>query len=204
MADRLWTDAQDLIMPRLRDCPWPMALMTLRVTAREFFTYTLAWAMWTDDMFTIAGLDEYVPYAGRNVDVFRCLDAMVGKDEYKGANERDFGAAKARGDATRLASWFDSAVHVNPMPTVDEIPLRAYVAVRPTHNSTGLPGEQWKYIDAIVDGAVVRLMRTPNKPYSNPTEAIVIEAEYNRAKGRARSEAARGGYAKQRVVGQYF
>jgi hypothetical protein len=204
MAEVGWAKAQDLILPLIKDCPWPMALKALQRSAREFFHDTLAWAKWTDDLFTIAGLNEYVPYPGKNIEVIRVLEAKVGHQDYKGANERDFGAAIADNSGECLASFFDSAVYINPTPVADEIPLRIYMVVRPAYTSTGLPTEQWKYIDAIVTGALAWLHALPDRPYTNADRAKELEEKFRMAKGKARSETAKGGFAKKRVVGQYL
>lgn len=204
MAEIKWEAAKDLILPLIKDCPWPMARQALIRAAREFYRDTLAWASWSDDVFTIAGLDEYAPYAGSNVEVVRILKGLVGTTEYVGANERDFGLGKIEQSKQNLMSWYEDAIHLYPMPVIDDLPVKAYMAVRPTWASTGLPKEQWKHIDWLIEGALEKLHMTAGKPYTDMKEGLARRELFRIAKGKARSDTAKGGYAKQRVAGHYF
>lgn len=204
MADVPWITAQPLILAELKDCPWPMAEQHLKVAAREFFRDTKCWGVWTDDMFTIAEMGEYIPYAGARHEVISVLECSVGTQAYAGANERDYGDAVTKRSSRNLAAWYNDALWLWPIPAADDLPIKAFIAVRPTMNSIGLPKEQYKFIDDIVCGAVAKLMAIPNRPYSDPTQALIKKQEFQRAKNRARSDAAKGGYAVKRVVGHYF
>jgi hypothetical protein len=196
-----WAKALEKLLPLLRDCPAPMATLQLVQAAREYFDHTSAWGLWTDDLFTVANSRDYVPFAGREAEVLKVRECKVGATNFVGGNEQDYGAAQNDNSGTPIASWFDNSLYLWPVPTVDELPIRAYLLLRPKDSSTGLPQQIWvQHIDSIVIGALRNLFGAHDKPYSDASQHAKYEVMFKRAKDNARSAATKGGFARKRVV----
>jgi hypothetical protein len=181
-----------------------MAEQALKEAARDFFEDTRAWGVWSDDLFTIAQLADYALYTVRGSEVVTVLNCKVGGSEYVGRNERDYRDAQSSNEGGRIASYFDNALWLLPVPAADELPIRAFVAVKPTMESTGLPAEQWRWLDWFLPGALERLHGTPERPYTNPQKAAEYMSIFNGKKAKARNKVGKGGFARQRVTPHAF
>lgn len=205
ITHREWISARDKVLPLLRDCPWPMAKIQLIEAAREYFTETGAWGIWTDDLFTVATIGEYIPYSGKQSEVYDVRECKVGTIDHSGANERDYGSAQNDQKAAPIASWFNNQLNIWPLPTQNNLAIRAFLLVRPADAATGLPREQWvPHIDHVVLGALRNLYGAHDKPYSNPQKYAEHKEMFTNAMNKARSAAAKGGYARKRTIYQDF
>jgi hypothetical protein len=199
-----WAQAQSLILPFVKDCPWPMAEVCLQQAAREFFERSYTWRVWTDDLYTIAGLAEYDLFVGKGAEVSSVIDAIIGGRKVQCFTQNDWGYIQADVSSASGVSWFESQLHINPVPKVDELPIKALVSLRPDLNIEGLPETQWEYITKIVLGALARIYGATDKPYSNPGEATKHELMFQSAYFRERSKAEKSGFTRSRVVGHYL
>lgn len=203
---KLWRDAAAMILPDLNDCPWEMAQNRLLLTARDFYTRSLAWRHSLEPFLTQAGVDEYDAVDFSGAEVVRVFDAWYGSqplDPMTADQGQENAADAATSGVPTKISYSDQALYLSPTPAEGGVLVRADVALRPTLAATGLSDSLWAlHIEAIVDGAKARLFSAQGKPYTDPnagTEArfrfeAVIAREYWRtvkasSRGRGRTRA---------------
>lgn len=101
-------------------------------------------------------------------------------------------------DQTGEPRWFTQLdqdnVRLIPIPAATESAvLRMRTAFKPTHEATTLPDILWtQYRNEIAQGAMGRLMLTPDKPWTNVELGAALLQQFDSAVSKAKVDAAKG------------
>jgi len=163
--------------------PSNAALIHLQETARRFFRET---SVWVADL-TISSVAEQVAYA---LDLSGEVDAGTTPKVSRIQNVLFNGSTiHPQGYYLRTS---DEYLVFNTGSVIGETltdGLVVKVSVIPAIDGTDFPQEHVeKYIDGLVGGALHRLLKTPNRPYTNPGAAREYQMDYHRDLGRARMD----------------
>jgi hypothetical protein len=180
-----WESAADLILPRVVDCPWPMARQELALAAREFYSKSLAWRYDMPAFPVQAGLSEYDAVDQLDAEVVRVLSGWIDRDELTPLTADELLAHRARGETggpPKYVSYVDDSLTLLPAPSQGGAACRVSIALRPTLSTKGLPNQLWAdHIVDIVEGARARLHLTQGKPYSDTTLGIEAKTRFDDA-----------------------
>lgn len=167
---KLWADFYDLLLPDVPGCPFVAASFALRQSAIAFCEQSLAWTYLHPDIAVVNDVDEYayVPPVG----------ALVHAVTYAEFNDHEIDA-KVKDVDMRIWNWRNqtgspqyvlggpSGIRLVPTPDVEGT-LKLVVALKPDNDATGIDDEIYQeYREAIVHGALAKLMLSPRKPYTN-------------------------------------
>lgn len=190
----LWVQFYDLIVPDVPGCPFPAIDVALRQSAIAFAEQSLAYKATHPEVTVVSGTAEYdfvppaetvvhaITYAAFNGDE---LQSRVGEYGITMPNWRiESGTPKyIFGGMTSLT--------LIPSPNVAGT-LTMIVALKPSPSATGIDGPIFdEFREAIVHGALSRLMLSPKKPYSNPSLATYHNQQFTIMTGQAGMRAAR-------------
>lgn len=189
-----WIQFMDYVLPDVPGCPIPAANIAIRQSAIAFCEQSLAYKAAHDDVAVVSGAAEYafvppaetvvhaITYAAFNGDE---LQSRVG--EY-GISNPDWRSEE--GTPKYIFGGMTSLTLI-PAPDVDGT-LTMTVALKPAYDATGIDGSIFnEYREAIVHGALSRLMLSPKKPYSNPSLATYHNQQFTVLTGQAGMRAAR-------------
>jgi hypothetical protein len=172
---KLWRDFYDLMMPDLPGCPPAAADSALRQSAIAFCEQSLAWQGTHPDVSVAAGVAEYAFTPPADAVVHLIIHAALDGEEIAlypggpGMGSMGMGNISRhgwKGMQAYILAGADSLTLV-PEPGVSGT-LSMTVAFKPSTASMGIVDEQFnEYREAIVHGALARLMLSPKKPYSS-------------------------------------
>ncbi|HTJ55870.1 MAG TPA: hypothetical protein VL380_10715, partial [Nitrosospira sp.] len=164
-----WSDFYDLAAPDLPGCPLAVMDVALRLVTINFCEHSLAWTYAHPDIPVTPNIDSYAftPPAGAVV------HAII-RAEFNG-RRIDFSRAEAdREISGRNRTGIPGYVRASAMsliltPTPDTSgTLAMTVALKPSPDAAGIDDSIFdEYREAIVHGALARLMLSPKKPYTN-------------------------------------
>ena len=169
-----WSEFYDLIAPHLPGCPLAAMDIALRQAAIAFCEQSLAWRFDHPPIAVEPGVSTYpfVPPAGTVVHAILHA-ALDGREIGCGIDGCDMAERNRAGRLSGMLSgtWYifggiGFLAHV-PAPAANGI-LSLSVALKPSPTSTGLDEREFdEYQEAIVHGALSRLMSSPKKPYTH-------------------------------------
>lgn len=204
-----WEDAQDLILPDVRDCPWPMAQSRLVLAARAFFSRSGTWTAKLDPIPSqrgVANYPEIVPTT--NMEIVRVRECWYGRDQVHPLLPDEFFDRII--ERTELAVPEYMTVDIDELllscaPSESDIPIKVEGFFKPSMHCPGLPDDLWdQHIEAIVEGAKARLFRSQSKPYSDLNLAMLSEQSFRKAIGSARERSSKGSAKARRRVRAHF
>jgi hypothetical protein len=172
----------------------PRALQALALSARELCQRTLVWQDVTQAN-VVAGVSEYSVDLPAQTDVARVLSATVSGSGMNLTPTHLVTEPKALvggGDLGRpTCAYFQTATSIDvklyPPPSESEVGgLVIKAAYAPLISATAIDDEVFaQYQETILHGALYRLMVTPEKSYSSPTQAMYFRGEFERGMSRA-------------------
>jgi len=205
-----WEAAQDLLLPDLKDCPWPMAQSRLVLSTREFCSRAAIWRVTLDPILSIAGVAEYPDLIeSQQMEVIRVLQAFYDRQELTPITPDNFFREKVdrigSGPPDYMTVEADSII-LSPAPGESGKLIEVQATFKPALSATTFPDELWnQYIEGIVEGAKARLYASPSKPYTDLTLAAASRAAFVRAAGIARERASKGSTrARRRIRGTFY
>lgn len=209
-GNRPWEDADALILPDLKDCPWAMAKSRLILAAREFCSRAAVWRVQLEPFDSIADTEEYPDLIeSSQVELVRVLSAYYGMDLLTPRVPTDFFALRVENGLSGVPQDMTiegESVMLHPVPMESGVPIRVEATFKPSINATGFPSHLWdQYIEHIAEGAKARLYASQAKPYSDLQLAAVARENFNRGIGAAQVRSSKAKTAAvQRVRGRYF
>ncbi|SOD41725.1 phage adaptor protein [Nitrosovibrio sp. Nv4] len=178
----IWSDFYDLVIPDLPGCTFSAADSALRQSAITFCEQSLAWQVAHPDVPVVAGIAGYAfaPPEGTVVHAvtFAALDGEEIAPYLGGAG---VSAQNWRGWISAPQYIVDDAASITlvPRPGAAAI-LIMTVALKPSPVSTGIDDALFnEYREAIVHGALARLMLSPKKPYTNAQLAAYHQQQFS-------------------------
>jgi len=186
------------ILPMVAGCPDTLIENNIRASAIDFCERSGAYQLELDPITTVANIHEYDLEAPSGTTVHKIMWATFdGKDlepistnllEQRKPNWRD---ADNAGKPEYYVKQSSSLVWLVPTPNVTMVSstiLRAQL--KPTHSSTACDEQIMnEYRDAIVNGALFRLLRMPNQDWYDPSGAQMYGALYAEAITKAERKA---------------
>lgn len=191
---RPWLDFYDLAVPDVPGCPLAMLDSALREAAIAFCEQSLAWKYEHPDIAVVAATTEYpfVPPA----------DAVVHAITYAQFADKEI---KAHTSEQNLRIWdwrhqtgapeyvLGGITGLTLVPTPDTAgTLKLTVALKPSKDAPGVDDGMFdEYRQAIVHGALARLMLSPKKPYTDAALGMAHQQQCAMQTGAAGTRAAR-------------
>lgn len=191
---KLWSDFYDLTLPYLPGCPVAALDSALRQVAIDFCEQSLAWKYDHPDIAVVAATAEYpfVPPA----------EAVVHAITYAEFADKEIAAHAGEADL-RIWDWrhqtgtpeyvLGGATSITLVPEPDLAgTLKMTVALKPAPGATGIDDAMYnEYREAIVHGALARLMFSPKKPYTDAQRAPYHQQQFTIKTGAAGTRVAR-------------
>ena len=221
MASIKYEDLFPDILPLAQGCPDPLIINSVRSTAIDFCERTGAYQIELDPVTTVAGIHEYdleppSGYVVHNITVMtlegRDLEALTSAlVEQRYPKWRD-----TTGTPEVYIKQSRGVFHLVPVPNAKSVSgIRIRAQLKPTSTSTACDSEILdEFRDTIVSGALNRILRIPNREWSDlRTEAVysqlfnegLVNAE-RRARGadeRVAYKVGYGGVYTKRNTGKY-
>jgi hypothetical protein len=189
------------VLPHCPGCPDLVAEDEIRNAAEAFFDETYTWRVWVSGIVTLTGVNDYAPYLPSGARIVKLHEATLDGLPLDVADTR----GGETGSAYKASTDLD-VITIGPDAPAPDQTLRVLLSLSLTTSATGLADVLFNsYRMAIANGAIARICRTADKPYTNPTKAATHEGlfredieRYRWRKSRANSSAARP------VQGHYF
>jgi hypothetical protein len=191
---KLWSDFYDFVVSDLPGCPFAAIDVALRQAAIDFCSQSLAWKYSHPDIAVTVGTASYnyvppdqavvhaVTYAEFEGSEIDCHTGESGIQIYNWRNQTG-SPQYVLGGATSLS--------LVPTPDVAGT-LKLEVALKPDPAATGLDDSVFaEFREAMVHGALGRLMLSPKKPYSNAQLATFHQQQFTILTGQAGMRQAR-------------
>ena len=204
-----WNQAQPLILPDLRDCPWEMAQSRLVLAAREFFARSGAWRQELDTT-SIQGERDYPELVDlMDAEIVRVKRAFYGTQEIRPMLPTDFFKEVAEDPGTETTpQWMtvvEDTLYLHRAPLESGVLIKAECTFKPALTARGLPADLWnQHIEHIAEGAKARLYASQAKPYTDLNLAAIARDAFNREIGKAMARASRGSTRAARRVRAHF
>lgn len=190
---KLWSDFYDLLSPEVPGCTQSAQTIALRQSAIAFCEQSLAWKESHNPISVISGTAEYDFVPPAEAVVHAITYARFDDDEIEITGDVGiylFDWRYATGTPLYILGGSTSLVLV-PEPDADGI-LTLIVALKPSTDATGVDDLIYdEFREAVVHGALSRLMLSPSKPYSNPSLAAYHEQQFTVKTGAAGMRTAR-------------
>lgn len=170
------TDFFPRLLPYVPACPDPVAQQALVDSAIHFCEKSLAYRYTPDPVQTEAGISQYDFDLPASTDISRIIWLKIDGYEVADVAQEQLRTLRDRDD-TKPTRYYvtqnESEALINLHPTPDDVyDLTMSLALRPTRNATRVEDDLYTYWqDAIIAGALYRLMQIPDQPFSDPVNA---------------------------------
>lgn len=215
MADRLWSAWYDAVLPHVPGCPVALAAFAIKRAAIEYCDRSRAWRKPLANIDSVATQGEYVlPDVATGEMVAKLLEARwLGQKIYSKRpdeiaalfNPVDWRAAL--GTPLYFTQETPNTVRLVAAPNVSTPAAITglWAAVKPKDDATGIDdafaNENYQ---AIADGALRNLFRSPKKPFTNPGLEAMHGAIFDSEIGNAAYRAFRGNVSSSSRTKTYF
>lgn len=183
-----WTSFYDLIAPDLPGCSFAAMDIALRQAAIAFCEQSLAWKYTHPDISVVAATATY-PFVPPTQAVVHAITYA----EFDGTaidcktGETNIPIDDWRNTTGTPEYVLGGATELTLVPTPDVAgTLSLEVALKPSPTGTGIDDDIFnEYREAIIHGALARLMMSPKKPYSSPALAQFHDQKFTILSGQA-------------------
>lgn len=187
-------DMLHLVLPYAPNCPPQTAVFHLQRAASDFFQRTLAWRADLPTLLTVIDQPDYALVVPQEAAIAKML-----RYSYDGSGfdviDAEAGLALQLEEAGTQVSWTEdrSTASVNPVPADAGKTLDFRVALKPSLDGQAIPGLMFEhYSDHIANGAISRILRMPDKDWTNPMAADAYESRYEVSVARTARLSAKG------------
>lgn len=182
-----WETFFPLLAPHLPGVPYASMEMALAAASADFCARTHLWRETLDSEETVAGTATYDLFGSAVIE--SVLSVTVSGAQVAHTDKRLLQPSYTIASGRPTHYWIvnDSTIQFAPIPDT-AYPFIVDVALKPARSATGV--ETWIYetwADALVDGAVWRLARIPDKSWSNLALAKEHKARFDRAIANAKT-----------------
>ena len=165
-----WSDFYDLTAPDLPGCPLAVMDVALRLAAITLCEQSLAWRYDHPDIPVTPNTDSYrfTPPAGAVVHAITRAEFNGRKIDFSRAEaDREISRWRNRTGVPEYIGANAMSLMLMPTPATSGM-LTMTVALKPSPDADGIDDSIFdEYREAIVHGALARLMLSPKKPYTN-------------------------------------
>lgn len=190
---KLWSDFYDLVAPDVPGCPVLVLDNALRQSAIEFCQQSLSWKYAHPDIILIAGQSVY-PFDPPDGAVVYTISyaAYNGKEVQSHVGESSLRDWDWR-NQTGAPDYVMGGASLTVVPTPDVAgPLTLIVVLQPSPDAAGVDDRLFNDDrEAIIHGALSRLMLSPKKPYTSSALAVYHQQQFAIKTNRAGSNSAR-------------
>lgn len=186
------------LIPQAPACSEPFALQCLRDAAIDFCEKSLVMRQKLDTFYCYNGRAQYdLDVPSCDYQIARVLSVKVNGRLLNGVLQEDKDDLPADQAGTPLRFYttrVDNALVLNlhPAPT-ERFPVVVEVALKPTRDTDRVDDELYNvWADAIIDGALSRICRVPNQPFSDVSFAAAMQASFADKTARAKIEGYHG------------
>ena len=169
-----WNAFYDLLSPQVPGCPQTTQVVALRQAAIEFCEQSLAWKYEHPDIDVVPGTAKYLfePPGGAFVHAIAYADFNGSQLETR-KMERDIGMWAVRNNIGTPEYILGGPLSLTLAPTPDVAgTLKIEAILKPTPVADGVDDIIYEeYREAVVHGALAKLMLSPKKPYTDPVLA---------------------------------
>jgi hypothetical protein len=193
---KTWSNFYDLVAPHLPGCSLAAMDIALRQAAIAFCEQSLAWRFDHPPIAVEPGVSAYplVPPAGSTVHAILHA-ALDGREIGCGTGDCDMAERNRDGRLSGIPLYIfgeTGLLTLVPAPGANGI-LSLGVALKPSPASAGLGEREFdEYQEAIVHGALSRLMSSPKKPYTHLQLASYHQEQFGARTGTAAMREGRG------------
>ncbi|WP_328186901.1 hypothetical protein [Marinobacter sp. OP 3.4] len=162
-----WSDLFSRVMPHVPGCPEMMVEDALRDTAIKFCRDSHLWREQIMDLYLSPGIHRYELDLPEQTEVAALICAWQRKpgSEHKEAVHPDINVFRM--------------VRFDTLPDPDKGPIELHVVLQPTLDADGmLDAIGLDYDQALIHGALERLVIIPGKDWSNPNMATYHRSKY--------------------------
>lgn len=212
MALIKYSDLISDVLPHLAADPSdPVTENAIKRSVIEFCAGSWIWKAFQDPATVTAGVNTYDLSPESGTDVASVLAAELDGLPLKGKDipwlNNEIPRWKTVSGTVKYFTQIDTeSLILAPLPDVTITNgLTVTLALQPNQKATGFPSWIYnKYVYALVDGAVARLMLMPNKGWSDPATGLDRRDKYEAAIANARNTAVSAlGAAPQRTKSQH-
>lgn len=191
---KLWNDFYSLVVPDLPGCPFVAVDSALRQSAIAFCEQSLAWKYEHPPVSVAPGTAAYlfVPPAESVVHAITYAE-FADKEIESHAGESGIRIADWRNQTSTPEYILGGATFLTLVPEPDVAGILALtVALKPALEASGVDDAMFnEFREAIVHGALARLMLSPKKPYTNAQLAQYHQQQFTIKTANAGSRVAR-------------
>ena len=185
------------VLPYVPGCSEPLARQAILDSAIAFCETTSILNQTLDAFNTVSGLVSYdLESPNRQMKVARILSVTVDGKEIHGTFSEDVPMLQDReGRPTSFyTTRIDSEFVLNLHPTPDDrYPVVVTVALSPVITATSLENDLVNvWSDAIVEGAIARIAKVPNQPFSSFDVAMLYDQSSARKTALVKAESYQG------------
>lgn len=180
------------VLPYVPGCPEPTAAQALVDAAIVFCEDTMVVRNQLDTFSTVVGQDAYELDVPLQQQVSRVLTVFV--DDTPLPSWTAQGTPPSDDARNRPMAFYttrsNSEFLLRLYPTPDKVyAVKVVAALRPTRTATQLEDDLSSlWSDAVISGALARLMAVPSQPFTNPGEAMRMQMNAIQLARRARTE----------------
>ena len=185
------------LLPQVPGCSEPLAYQSLVDSAIEFCEKSLILRQDLDAFFSVDGRRVYdLDPPTANHGIARVISVTADGRQLTGLFEEDYPSLGA--DTGRPLAFYttriDNEFVLNLYPVPDErLRVVVHAALKPTRGTTQVDDDLYNnWADAIIDGAISRIARIPNQPFSDVNYASAMASSAREKTARARIEAYHG------------
>ena len=182
-----WDTFFPLLAPHLPGVPYASMEMALAAASADFCARTHLWRETLDEEETVAGEATYELFGSAVIESVLAVTLSGARVVHSDRRLLRPSYLTANGRPTHFSVVGDKAIRFSPIPDA-AYPFVVDVVLKPSRTASGV--ETWIYetwADALVDGAVWRLARIPDKSWSNLALANEHKARFDRAIANAKT-----------------
>lgn len=184
-------DFLPLILPRAKGCPDILATFNTRMAVIELCQKALIWREYQDPITTAALTTAYEFEVPNGQQVFKLLSLTLGGTEVSVVDPNTGKAMDALGETRPYAYGAFSGFELRPAQEAG-LQIITYSVVAPTFTATTIPDSMSRYMEAIANGALSRILMTNSKEYGDMPGAAVAKALWDDAIADAKNDALTG------------
>ena len=199
MANKLWTDWFDEILPEMPGCPQDYAKHHIKQSAIEFCSLTKAWRVDQEPISSSVGVHTYEFEIPDKTDITQILQLWYDGTQITPKSADELGKIYKNwnieaGTPIYYLQETPDTFRLVPIPdTAKASAITAKLAIQPSRDATGLDAAIFQnWFHEIAAGAKARLYASPKKPYTDLKLADYYRQMFMQDCGSASFDASRG------------
>jgi hypothetical protein len=184
-------DFQPYILPSAKGCPGIIANLNTRLAIIELCQKSMLWREYQTPIATVALQTAYAYAPAANQQVCTLLSMTLDGAEVGVIDPATGKMLDADSYTGNYAYGGFSGFELHPAQAAD-LSIVTYATVAPSLTATTVPDSLGKYIEAIANGALSRILAAKDKAYSDPAGALIAKLQWEAAIEDAKSDAQRG------------